>query len=283
MNGGASDALVQRAMDRLKERGSGDSYSSTFINVDAAGNVTFDFTGHVHAQGLDLDAPDTLVPPSEDRIRWLRLTDGSVAADISGTNFGDNAGIMTLRSYAPDPHLGPAETRVLAEADNSPNSGANDGQTALHVVRNTTGIPGQPLGTILVAVGNDAGTLTEQRTILESTGKSGWIKSSKVAGIPPTEQELFLTPTAAIAVPALGIGANAVVAQAVVFPNNNGPATVVRTMGTINAGVAIVVGYAIVVNNAAGMTINYRFQNVTGVASGACNYLPALITDKEVR
>lgn len=52
------------------------------------GLIGADFTGHVHAQGLDLDAGTNNTPPSQDRIRWLRTSDGGMAASIFGYSQG---------------------------------------------------------------------------------------------------------------------------------------------------------------------------------------------------
>jgi hypothetical protein len=44
-----------------------------FVTVDPdTGEAAFDFTGHVQAEGLDLDAGETATPPDDRRVRWLR-------------------------------------------------------------------------------------------------------------------------------------------------------------------------------------------------------------------
>lgn len=55
--------------------------------IDATGHVTYNFQGHVHATGLDLDAA-TLVapatPPSDEKVRWLSLANGAVVGELGG-------------------------------------------------------------------------------------------------------------------------------------------------------------------------------------------------------
>jgi hypothetical protein len=55
--------------------------------VGADGKVTYDFEGHVHARGLDLDAAGVTTPPDTDRVRWLDgagVSRGSVVAAKDG-------------------------------------------------------------------------------------------------------------------------------------------------------------------------------------------------------
>jgi hypothetical protein len=59
-----------------------------FVTVDPeTGEAAFDFTGHVKAEGLDLDAGETATPPDDRRVRWLR-GDGSSVADLLA--YGDD-------------------------------------------------------------------------------------------------------------------------------------------------------------------------------------------------
>src|SRR6185312_11804596 len=55
--------------------------------VDDQGHVTYDFTGHVHAAGLDLDAGADSAPPDDRRVRWLTES-GGVVAQVYGTRQG---------------------------------------------------------------------------------------------------------------------------------------------------------------------------------------------------
>lgn len=65
------------------------------LSINPDGTIGADFTGHVHAQGLDLDASTGPVPPSVDRVRWLRASDGAAVADIAVTTFNSQ---LTLTS-----------------------------------------------------------------------------------------------------------------------------------------------------------------------------------------
>lgn len=59
----------------------GDFHGAHTLTVDAAGNPTYDFDGHVSAQGLDLEAHDALgtEPLPHSMIRWLRPDEEAVA------------------------------------------------------------------------------------------------------------------------------------------------------------------------------------------------------------
>lgn len=83
--------LEQRvaALERAQKAGpAADVMAPSFITVDpATGAVGVDFTGHVHAKGLDLDEAQVGVPPDTDRVRWL--DPGGVAREfLAGVNFG---------------------------------------------------------------------------------------------------------------------------------------------------------------------------------------------------
>lgn len=59
----------------------------TFVTVNPDGTLTYDFDGHIHADGLDLDGGVSDSPPNDRKIQWTRLDDGSLLADIDGTMF----------------------------------------------------------------------------------------------------------------------------------------------------------------------------------------------------
>lgn len=56
-------------------------YPNVFT-VAPDGGITADFTGHIHAQGLDLDAGSDPNPAADHRVRWLRASDGAVLAQL---------------------------------------------------------------------------------------------------------------------------------------------------------------------------------------------------------
>lgn len=72
------------------------------MTVALDGSITYDFEGHIKADGLDLDASTIATPPSDERIRWLRKTDGAVVADLYAF---EQSGVASasLNGYAPAP------------------------------------------------------------------------------------------------------------------------------------------------------------------------------------
>src|SRR5947209_231784 len=55
-----------------------------YLVVNPDGTIGANFTGHVHAQGLDLDAGTSSTPPDTDRVRWVRTSDGAAVAYLAG-------------------------------------------------------------------------------------------------------------------------------------------------------------------------------------------------------
>jgi len=62
--------------------------------------VGANFSGHVHAAGLDLDASPIGLPIPEDEIRWLKQSDGSLVAEMVGIT-GATLGRLDLRAHSP--------------------------------------------------------------------------------------------------------------------------------------------------------------------------------------
>lgn len=111
--------------------------------VDAQGHITYDFTGHIHAQGLDLDAgADIATIPNDRRVRWQLQSDGSVVADVYGTYYDSGQGFniaqgvlealrripqdvarATLRAALPS-GVASAEARLDAVSDPEPGGGS---------------------------------------------------------------------------------------------------------------------------------------------------------------
>jgi hypothetical protein len=97
-----------------------DQIAPNYLTQDPQGNVGADFSGHVHARGLDLDAADPALPtpPDADRLRWLVPSDGSVAATLFAV--GDPGGSTALRALevgagASIPASKPAKINFLAD------------------------------------------------------------------------------------------------------------------------------------------------------------------------
>lgn len=228
------------------EQGAGDTYQPAFMTVDANGQIAFDFTGNVHAQSLTLDAQS---PPADHArsIRWIWTPNGFEAATI-------------ISDHTPGPPNS-SELILLAES------------TSKFAGIQAVGSDNPADQTRVMALAG-----TKNVILLDDTDRSDFVRTT--SGAAPKTLFLFAPP--AFNVPALAIGGNIAVAQSVTFSNADGPATGIRPVGMINAGVAIVVGYAITANTANTLTINYRFQNVTGVATGIVPYTPLLIVDKQV-
>lgn len=68
-----------------------DSIEPTVLTVGPDGSIGANFTGHIHAAGLDLDLAGNATPPDTDKIRWLR-SDGSGPVELAGYEF---AGALT--------------------------------------------------------------------------------------------------------------------------------------------------------------------------------------------
>lgn len=64
-----------------------------YLTTDSTGHVGANFTGKVHAQGLDLDAGLSPAGPDINKVRWIRQVDGAVIADIIG--FPNQTGVGT--------------------------------------------------------------------------------------------------------------------------------------------------------------------------------------------
>lgn len=102
------------------------------MTVDALGNVSYDFDGHVHAQGLDLDAGDQLVPPDDDRVRWIRTSDRAVVADIAAFSRdagGIQQGAIQITAYG-QPERDDAVVQLLAIGGPDPDDNTTIAVTA---------------------------------------------------------------------------------------------------------------------------------------------------------
>ena len=77
--------------------------------VDAQGNVTYDFEGHIRAQGVDLDAGESSSPPDDRRVRWLRRSDGAVVATLYAYQLANDSVLRLRAELAGKPN---AETRL---------------------------------------------------------------------------------------------------------------------------------------------------------------------------
>ncbi|MFL5910755.1 MAG: hypothetical protein ACJ768_09345 [Gaiellaceae bacterium] len=104
---GLEETVREIVRDELAGRptGGGDGMSvDGGQQLAADGTVTYDFAGHVHAQGLDLDAANSPGSIADDnRVRWLRQPGGAVAAELVGY---DNGGQGVAEMTASEPGAG---------------------------------------------------------------------------------------------------------------------------------------------------------------------------------
>lgn len=86
MSAGLLQNILER-LARLEQQATaqpGEQLTPNYLTL-INGVVGADFTGHVHAQGLDLDAGTSNTPADQDRVRWLRTSDGAAVAYLFGT------------------------------------------------------------------------------------------------------------------------------------------------------------------------------------------------------
>lgn len=141
-----------------------------FTRDPVTGAVLFDFDGHVHATGLELDA-DTVFPPNIDnRIDWIRQSDGGRVATMGGS------GIVN-----PNDRYGRAV--IEANSDDVTNHGVRSwAQVDLNATRNT-GVGGAAEAASVRAA---AGTPSENATavVINESGQSDFLKHNVVQAHP---------------------------------------------------------------------------------------------------
>jgi hypothetical protein len=86
-------AALEQYVETLAQSVQGEQLVPNYLTVNPDGTTGASFTGHVHAQGLDLDAGTGATPPSTDQVRWLRTSDGAAVATVGGF---DQAGLTEL-------------------------------------------------------------------------------------------------------------------------------------------------------------------------------------------
>lgn len=166
-----------------------DTLQPNVITVANDGTLGADFTGHVHAQGLDLDASSISTPPDADRIRWLRTSDGAWVAALFGEYVPGVPGVLPPSIVADfvlsDPDSAGARSAVLSLVYNNGSSTEVDatatfgGFTKARTIISSDGAssflqlptPQQvalQLGVALVAVANDGGAGTAYQIPLTS-------------------------------------------------------------------------------------------------------------------
>lgn len=127
------------------------------LTINADGTVSADFSGHVHAAGVDLDAGSSLTPPDTDRVRWLRTADGAAVASLYAlelangrrqaklltTNTGGAASGIELNAYASPAGFADAYVNINNEGGSGPHFKLLDSNDASGLVRVASpGFPG---------------------------------------------------------------------------------------------------------------------------------------------
>ncbi len=158
----AGSGLEQRvqALEKLVQQlGSSEALVPNYLTVDQAGRVGASFAGHVHAQGLDLDAGASSTPPDQDRVRWIRQSDGAVVAQEFGYT---NPGSATLE-------LGGRPAVATDRAYSRLNAYASDGTSVGAQIY--ASYQQSPASAAVVA-----GAIGSVRVIIDNTGASDYLQ-----------------------------------------------------------------------------------------------------------
>jgi hypothetical protein len=130
------------------------------------GSVSYDFQGHISAQGVDFPAGDTLGAPVDRRMRWLRSTDGRLIADLFAYASVDQvAQAVLLTTYdlgtADRSQFGPPQAILAASGPRNGSIEVTGGQS------------------VIAKVGSDpaAGPIRKQATILDFNGASDFLQA----------------------------------------------------------------------------------------------------------
>jgi hypothetical protein len=128
------------------------SSTPNYLTIDpVTGRVSADFSGHIHAKGVDLPAAVPGSPQDDNRVRWL----------LNGLNVGE---IYTDAEIGPFP---PKERTIVIRS--GPDSPADD--ASIHIVSIPSGISYINLSAGIV-----------QKLLLDDLGQSDWmLKGSNVA------------------------------------------------------------------------------------------------------
>lgn len=165
-----------------------DSVSPAYLTLDAAGNVGADFTGHVKATGLDLEAGTTASPPNDRKVRWLRTSDGAVIANLAAFNLGGGSS-LNLSAQGPGTDVGSTQIEGTRAANTSD----------FARVLAQAGFNGGGVSEVTANVSRDIGGPVETRgvRIIGSDGSSDYVvvESGRKRGNNSAESATFTTLT----------------------------------------------------------------------------------------
>jgi hypothetical protein len=106
--------------------GAGDSFSPDVgQTISPDGTPSYNFQGHVMAQGLDLPATVDGARPNDNKIRWLKQADGSLVATLSAYDNGTTSFTGVESEHGPTAYAGlamnsgggPSQAYAYAQSD----------------------------------------------------------------------------------------------------------------------------------------------------------------------
>ena len=146
--------------------------TDTYVEVQPDGSITFDFTGHVHAQGLDLDAgPNAAVPARINSVSWIDAGNGALVANVAGTHGAGAQNSLCQMNVYPEVAGESALAALLAinDAGNTAEAGIQVGRAGTKDIGSGAGVDRvhafatQPSGFI-------------DRTIINGSGNSDFLQ-----------------------------------------------------------------------------------------------------------
>ena len=139
--------------------------------VDAAGNVTYDFEGHIAADGIDLDATSRGAPADDRSVRWLRAVDGAVVARV----FGYDEAFVPPESGLGAEAIAPSDA---SRAEAFLRSDRRSGGRQAEVVAAYHGDRVAGKARLLARARRDDGTGTRELVVLDGAGASDFLRAS---------------------------------------------------------------------------------------------------------
>jgi hypothetical protein len=120
------EETIERVVRRIIDEGAADQdqLAPNVLTLAADGSIGADFTGHVHARGLDLDEGGGPAPPTDRRLRWINTGNGLAAEQIFGTKATDGTGVNRyLVMRADDDNVSEAMLQLVARGAGATPSG----------------------------------------------------------------------------------------------------------------------------------------------------------------
>lgn len=167
---GARVTALERQVAALRGRaGGGEQLSPNYLTSNPDGTIGANFTGQIHAQGLELDATAGPTIPANDAIRWLRTDTGGLVAQIQAYYSGPG-GAASTALFAQSQGTTDLGVSLLEAFDDT---GA--AQALLKVCQiNRGGMPNQPALGVNTEVDVAAGSLIKR--LLGADGSSDFLQ-----------------------------------------------------------------------------------------------------------